>query len=51
MNLVTFLLTGSVLSFVVNSPSLGLVIAAIAVLWLGYLAWNQRHVPHDPRDY
>ena len=51
MNLLIFLLTSSVLSFLVNSPSLGLVVAAVTVVWLACLAWSQRHVPYDPRDY
>jgi hypothetical protein len=51
MNLLYFLLIGSLLSFALNSPILGLTVAVAGFCWLAVLAWQNRHVPHDPRDY
>jgi hypothetical protein len=51
MNLLYFLLIGAVISLLINSPIMGLVVAAITIIWLAALWWPNRHVPHDPRDY
>ncbi len=51
MNLLYFLLIGAVISLLINSPIMGLVVAAITIIWLAALWWQNRHVPHDPRDY
>lgn len=51
MHLLYFLLAGTMLSFLLNSPILGLAVAAIVISWLAYIAWINRHMPYDPRDY
>ncbi len=51
MNLLYFLLLGTVFTVVINSPILGLIIAAVAILWLLVIGWQSRNDPIDPSLY
>jgi hypothetical protein len=48
---VWLLLAVILLVFAFNLVQLGLVIALGIIVYLAYLAWTTRNVPHDPRDY
>ena len=48
---VWLLLAVILLVFAFNLVQLGLIIALGIIVYLAYLAWTTRRVPHDPRDY
>jgi len=51
MNLLYFMLFGTLLSLLLNQPILGLVVAFVTLMWLVALRWTHRKAPYDPKDF